>query len=114
MDAGVGIDKARDLTDLKSEGRLFEGSLHLAGAEEAKVTAIGSRAALAVLLSDALEVLGAVDLRGEVLDVGNGLLLGPRDGLVAVRVHGVSRLSVLLQNVADADLGHLFTGDKSI
>ena len=90
MDARVSINKIRNGTNFESERSLLKGSLHLSGTEESEISHLGGRSALAVLLSQSLEVVGAVDLRADVLDVGNGLVLGASNLLVSVPVEGVS------------------------
>ena len=107
MDARIGVDEVADLADLQGEGGFLEGGLHLARPEETQIASVGGRPALAEFTSDAHEVVSRRDLGLEVLDVGNGLILGASDGLLAVGVIGVPRLQVLLQDVAHADLlGH--------
>ena len=104
MDAGVGVDEVGDLTDLEGVGGLLKSSLHLAGTEETQIASLGSRAALAVLLGQVLEVLNGLDLASELADVGDGLVFGTSHLFVAQSVEGVSRANVFLEEVEHADL----------
>ena len=104
MDSTVSVDQSADLAGFQSEGRLFEGLLHIARAEPPEVPALGSTSALTVLLSNPVPVLHALDLAGELLNIRNGFVLAARDGLVAVAVVGVATAHVLLENVLCAHL----------
>ena len=90
MNAGVGINKVRQFTDLKCERSRLKSSLHLTGTKEAEIATLVARAALAVLLSQALEVLSTADLSFDALNIGDGFLLGARNLLALPAVDGVA------------------------
>ena len=104
VDTGVGVYKARNLTDLEGEGSLFEWCLHLTSAKEVEVSSVGCRAALAVLSCKPHKVIRALDLGGEVLNVGDCLFLGASDSLASGSNDGVAGASVLLEDVTAANL----------
>ena len=106
MDTGVSVDKAAHLTNLKSKRSFFESCLHLSRAKKTKVTSVCGGTTLAVLSSDLHEIVSTLDLANEVFDVCNSLFFATGDGFFAVRVVGVARSEMLLENVTNADLGH--------
>ena len=108
MDTGVSVDKAAHLTNLKSKRSFFESCLHLSRAKKTKVTSVCGGATLAVLSSNLHEIVSTLDLANEVFDVCNSLLFATGDGFFAVRVVGIARSEMLLENVTNTDLGHFF------
>jgi hypothetical protein len=114
VDATVGEDAVAHLADLKLEGSIFEGLLHLTAAKCTEVTSVGGTAALRVFRCDLLEVFHGLDLVLEVIDVLFGFFEGASDWLFAVAIVGVSGTNVFLEDVtAPYLLCHCF-GDLNL
>ena len=105
MQSRVRIDNARELSDLKREGGVFEGLLHLSASERSEITATLSAAAIAELggqiseLGFARHNLGSVAFKD-----GASLVLGASDfGGLSPRSR-IARLVVLDEEVGSLNL----------
>ena len=110
VNTGVCVNEVRHLADPDGEGGLFERSLHLPTAEHTKVASLLSWATLTVFTGDPREIFLGLDLRPELLNVGNSFFLGSSDLSVPEAVDGVSWASMLLEDVEYLNLiCHLFS-----
>jgi len=77
MHTAVRVDNITELANLQGIGRVLEGRLHFAAPKFAEVAAVLGRTAVALTLGQVGKLdFSFDDLLAEILQQGNGLLLG--------------------------------------
>jgi len=113
VDARGGIHDAADLANLKLEGGVLKGLLHLARPELPQVSPSLEAPAVALLLGKLGKVCPSFDFRKNLLHISDRFLFGANDLALLVAL-GVAGLAVLDQDVARGDLLSFKTGLKRV
>lgn len=113
VDARGGIHDAADLANLKLEGGVLKGLLHLARPELPQVSPSLEAPAVALLLGKLGKVCPSFDFRKNLLHISDRFLFGANYLALLVAL-GVAGLAVLDQDVARGDLLSFKTGLKRV